>query len=328
MATYSNGYDPPVEWWEHYPGSPEISHASDGPMWTREIRFKWGDLDLFRRVWLGYSEIGTATPTSRKYIKRRPPHSVLLLPESPTSPLLYASNIPRIVGLGADARGNPLKPKDSLDVALYKFGVATVVYRSHDFEVYRDDSPEVVATTGDLAGYPDEALLTRYVSVATDMAGTYATYSQGIMKWIDATRHPLPEGLPYFIPSGDVIITHYEVPAVPTRAIQRCMGAVNHAEFVTPEMTYPKETLLCQKPQLARYKNVLGQRVYDIRFVFLYLPNWDEDLQVAHGHNWRQKYVSSTGKLVWTEISSNGQTSGTKPFRTANFLDLFRPDYP
>lgn len=206
----------------------------------------------------------------------------------------------------------------------------------------------VIATTGPLAGLPDEgdALrrgIKRYITRTGKAAGKIITIP-GAFLFYENTRVPIPGSSgSFFQPAVDLTYTWYNIPeeALPFKAWNEVPGGLNATTFDG----WPAETLLCQQPTFRETVAPFGQHRFNVTYTFRFLPNWFDNgsTAAARGHNWYPRVApndytpaSLRGKLIFSKAVTRGPNNlfnligatGDPPYRLVDFTKLFRPDQP
>jgi hypothetical protein len=318
-----------ADWTPDQGGGPVIQLADDASRIERPIQVAHVNYYGAAAAFLGYSllpQVGAV-----KYISRTTPHPYEDMLDINARPWLYARSISRLEGVGP--RGKRANGSPAFDLARM-----TLVYTSLTYDIKEDTDPNVIGLAEDatgvanpLAGLPDEARLTRYVTRLYRPAHRVVTIPQALMQWV-----PIPPNEPAGTileatgksePGLELTYIHHLRPDVPINAIQQAMGKVNQYTFDG----FPAETLLCEAPDIRPIVSPIGDRIYDVQFRFVFRPKYNAN-GVATGHNhflrcWR----NTTGAALQLDyrranLSSTGTAASGNVYPSFNFLKLFRPD--
>lgn len=307
-----------------------MQFADDASRIERPVLVDWGAIQQAKADFLGYAELRAVDVG--KYISRVTPHGFegQLLNGKPW---LWAQSISRVEALSPQGQ----RPAGDPD---FNRALMQLVYTSRRHGVYEDHVAEMTGTATDphnggtvanpLAGLPDEATLSRFVTKLYKPTARSVTVPQAILNWVPQGAEPagkILEGLGKREPGLDLTYIHHLRPEVPFTAIGTTMGKVNGGTFDG----FPAQTLLCMEPEIEPKVSPLGTTVYDIHFHFRYLPKFDLG-GTARGHNWFLRAWEQVVAMVKTafidyrRVNTKADGSGTDVFGTANFKNLFRPD--
>jgi hypothetical protein len=311
--------------------SPRGRFATDNVSATRVLEVPWAQLYDFARAVVGYPVLRSRLDGSNlvRYVTRVTPMPYSALLRGPDAsigtlnPFLWATDIPEWHGVG----------KYSIDpatgTATYPTARLTVVYSTLTYDVAEDAL--CIPPAGPLQPYnvPDEGYyLTRHFTRFWRPAQRVESLPFGLMQTVDdataANRIPVRKGIPFTVPLADVTYVQHACPYVPTRAIQATMNRINLDPFDNGR--FPAETLLCLTPDIQPYFSPIGDRLYNLIWRFRFQPNVDVG-GTARGWNYVFYKKPGTTVIDYVPVSSTGLSTGTKPFRTADFSALLRPDW-
>ncbi len=152
------------------------------------------------------------------------------------------------------------------------------------------------------------------------------------------------EGLPLREGRVGVSLVWLDVPesCVPDIAIANTLGTINQFLFAG----YAPGTLLLESCSLTPGLSALGARIFQIRYEFLFSPNFTRNKtipgggvplpQIANGFNSILHYyalkvvlgIPVGGVVEYLPMSSDGTAGGTPPYRLKDFGFLFVPNQP
>jgi hypothetical protein len=304
-------------------------------------------------VLLGYPQVleqKTADGTrTMRYISRELPNAYPF-ENNKGEPYLFATSIEQTTGLGVGRL-------DDLDLTAYDMALYEVNYSSLPYDIRTDAYVQATEFWGNTAatnplydssanpprGYPDEGgqlsftgwTNTRFVSRQMKKGARFMTLPMGLLMYTDANpnaKNVIPWGFPVTQPYAEVRYVWHQVPrdAYPARAINNAFGSVNNGQFDT----FSQGTLLFKDIDVASQRSAAGDRILNIQYSFVYLPNYSKSQNPAgqnEGHNAiLRSYVDATGKRVidYWPVTSDGSVDGATPYRYTDFATLFRPDQP
>jgi len=333
---------------EKTPESPNEMWAADASRTLRRYVISGDAASRYQaaRDFLGYATLLSAVVAGKKqwFISRVTPHPLSYATAAGAN-FLYAQSIPHSEPIGVTAPDPNLPDLTGANRVLL-----TCEYRTLTYDVLPDSS--VLAATGTLAGFPDEgwalangnsgaSVLTtvtkagdlatpwltagRYVTRLFRPGGKFLTLRQGMMRFVDGSATPVPEGLPVTVPYITASYTHHQVPVAgfPAAAAFLAQGTLNNAAFDG----WPAQTMLLLNYTPRPYRDAFGNRVLDIEYVFKISPNLSRDgTGTPRGHNWVLRYIPATGKVDYVQVSSDGTVTGTPPYLATDFSLLFKPD--
>lgn len=307
-------------------GSPDLAMVKDGTRMRRTVKVLWEDpVDgsakdgTAQRDFIGHATVKVAAG-GKRYISRETPFPYPHLKNSSDLPYLYCVGAPVMRGVG---------PQGADDEAVQSFAHALLdlEFRSLPYPILTDAE---VLGVGDWAGIPDEGRFgadgtkRRYTTRMVKPGGKIIVLPQGMMKVVDgsASGIPIREGLPFRQASAQVTYVHHDVPedGVPLRLLEARYNTINSVEFDG----WTAETLLFEQADIKPMVSALGDKIADVQLTFKWLPNYSPVSSVAKGHNYILRRVG--GVLDYYLVTSTGAAGGTKPYRTADHSDLFRPD--
>jgi hypothetical protein len=300
-----------IEFVEHVPGSPIENLETNSTRVTRMLDCAWDESLTFADKLLGYPTVMTGTG-GVKYISRLTPahHPDFLDPKG--NPFVFVTRIPKLEGLG-------FRDKTADDTSQYEKARLTVVYETLTYEVLEDSEVHT-------AGVPDESRLLRFVTVRVKPYAEFLTLPRGALKWVATGQPSVNFGLPLLVPTFQVDITWHLVPLsnIPFINISDALGTINDAAFVTPLGSFPAGTLLMLVPDINPVRSALGDRLYDIEYHLKYKA------PIAGGGGDHNYFLRPTGDappndLVWTQVTRDGLSGGTKLYRSTDFKKLFKP---
>lgn len=327
------------------PRSPEQQYAVDNGRVTRTLQRRDAsnigvtEVDRFEAAFalIGGPRVQGGTLAGLRWITRTPPDLYPAPLSLATGGLgyLWATSIPRTAPDGA------VKGVDALGAARWACVRYTVQYSILPYLV-REDA-DVIATTGPLAGLPDEGWAvaqgwlghSRYVSRKWRQGGHTYTLPQGFMLRTDvaAPNNVVKQAIPYHATEGTVRYTWHQVPldGLPETAQARSQNCVNDATFDGRA----RGTLLLKDVEMEQYQNAFGVWLADVTYVMSYMPNFDPVTEQFQGWNSRLMYSSGDKSFRYVPTSSDGNAPDTVfgasnnaayPYR--DFQALFRPDQP
>src|SRR5207253_334687 len=153
---------------------------------------------------------------------------------------LFAQSIPRIEPVGPRQKQNrPVLPQltqeaSACDIAKYEYARLNINYTAQEYEILPDDQvldphPYLYdgVTLNPFAGFPNDALLKRYVTRICKPSGRMLTIHRGLMRWADGV--PIPEGIGKVVSTLQMTYIWHQVPkeGVPFRAYQQQIGTIN-----------------------------------------------------------------------------------------------------
>lgn len=293
---------------------------------------------------VGYSYASIEGPHNKRVLRRVPPL------QYPDHPEMYCVGITRSEGWSPRGATEPVVKPPAINKAAplfvakayqqpdYLVAKMVLQFATLPYPVRGDDA--VLSLDANWVGLPDDgdalasAGTRRYIRRDFRPAGKLTTLPQAFLYYVGTNpARPVLQALASkFIPAADISYTWVDIPEefIPFDAITACMGAVNDDEFDG----FAAETLLLQQPQVRPTVSPLGRRTATLVYTMRYLPNWDDAAGVARGHNYFLR-VTPTGTLEYAAVSTIGTggpgaavAGGTKPYRTADFRDLFRLAQP
>lgn len=294
-------------------------------------------------------DVGGVTKTY-PYVSRAIPWAIPFRNDS-NKKYLWASAV-EAEGLGTPS-GNVqistgVEGKDS--ISLYNTARLTVQFDTRMYDIM-SDADFTNVTGGDV----DEARLIRYVTKTFRPSGENlalagnAYYFAGLGN-TPATAVPLSNTVTkqivtynlaltwHFIPEAGVPSTFIN-PGSPNLAIDNCLGRVNNDYFHGCR----QGTLLLMAVELKPMISALGNRIYDITYMFKYMnPAISNDINgyaIGHNHVFRPYGANDVPRTNrwWEMIASKilattgpktnfvVRTDGMNPYDWADFKTLFRP---
>jgi hypothetical protein len=127
----------------------------------------------------------------------------------------------------------------------------------------------------------------------------------------------VPEAGVMILPAATYHYTWHEVPFYPTVAIQNCMGRVNEFTFdgVQGWPALAPQTLLCQSPEIKKYRTCCGQWAFRVKWVLDYKPQGWNNFPAGDGNFYPATFGGGAPDLV----------AGTNlVFKVADFGQLFQ----
>lgn len=259
---------------------------------------------------LGYTTVQTAPSDVRgtvsRYLNRLIPHplpSTSLQPQRQVGTLAdgftawqFAKDITRIdVSREAGV--------DGARVGQGREALMTVVYSAFPYNIFTDkllsdtvaayslltsDDPTAAPMRGSslAGGFPDEALMTRYIYSYFEPGGRFQAFKGFSTVNFDRDLAPLVWEENVLLNDGDLFVTWYQVPteAVPMTAIQNCIGKTNRFAFNLGLGTgigsgpsalgvIPPGKLICAVPKFDKpYRMVNGAFATNINYRFKWKP--------------------------------------------------------
>jgi hypothetical protein len=265
----------------------------------------------------------TMAPLTRKYISRLTPEPY----RNAEAPWIWCNSV-------APSRGFKRAGPSETEIAEYTFARLTCNYSNVRYRILPDDDASVVGLVGTpLAGLPDEARLTRYVSRVTRKASRLIAIPTGPLFYV-------PEGsLPGAPPDPDapvgesfalgesrltVVFTHHFLPAINWNTVWNCQFCVNDGWWPDRTSGYPPQTLLYDGPDVVeRMCPFSGELMLDAAHGFTFAPRLKRSgpyKGVPMG--WNSALRTKDGKLDYYEVATS---AGDRPFPAVFFGDLFRP---
>lgn len=347
-------------------GGPDHSAAIDASRLVAPIQVDYGSTEgLALKLLCGWPEVRTA-PNGRRYIWRSLPYAYPGVRDFQELPWLYCVGSQRSEGVSPEGRYTH-------GGARYSLARMWMVFSSLPYRVRPNTSPLLRVPGGPLGDEtPDEATLERYVSVAFEPVDRTVTAPRGLGRWVpepgdpdydvsgqrrpeDAPPPPAPPGNyspadprpgPAILeplgrpePCIDVVVTHYQLPALPLAKIAMAIGRVNAAPFSVPRQPplggaaapgphlFPAETLLMGAPRIREYRSVRGQPVWDVQFRFraLLRARRTPGEPAIAGWNHAMRFIGG-GTYDYRRLTVNGKPGGDRPLATYDFAELFRPE--
>ncbi len=276
-------------------GSPTFRLSDNGTQMVRKLHVNWDEKDEAMKDLLGYPVL--KFNNGRYYIYREIPASANWIQSSadgfsPARPYIWCTDLQSV----EPALDVPLTPKvpanfvdananvDTIDkYGVHRYGRALIVaqYETLTYEILKD-SDMLSAGAFDLSGNPDESTLKRYVTILATPQQSSQILPQGTFVFAsDGTAYA---GTPSKIEiECDLRITWHRVlvPAIGLRClnpyivatdsglpyyapIENCLGCVNQTTFAG----CAKGTLLLTAVIIKPIRSPLGQRLYDVEYVF------------------------------------------------------------
>lgn len=340
-----------IDYADHTPdvGGMTVQLAPNASRIERQIQVPWRETAKACTAFLGWPYIQSLV-TGVDTISRVTPHAIKLpmaenlaelteyavvVPEP--DPWLYATSVSRIEGVG------PRVGYDDQGLPKYDTARITFAYTSLSYDIY-EDTDGVTFGTGDYAGAPDEATLTRYITRLYRPGVRAVTIPRQLTKWTLEENDLTPAGAAAaagYVTAGpavleslaktestlDLIYVHHQRPDLPLTAIMDAMGCVNSVAFDG----FPAGTLLmAEGPDIRPERSCIGQRTYDVHFKFKFVSKVRATPSVLRvGWNWFLrcfKIHPSTDTLDYRKITSSGLSAGSPVYQEYDFYSLFRPE--
>ncbi len=263
---------------------------------------------------------------------------------------LWATSIPACDPVsradGVDGEGRSVRP----------WNLFTVLYEGRAENLFEDDdvlatgdydadlfvSPLAASALNAKPARPDEGDMlrigwrrTRWVIKTVKPAARTVSLPQGLVQWQlvegrGPAKEPVNQGMPYTQARLAIDYHWLCVPelAVPEDKIQLALNRVNQLQFDGRAAG----TLLLADAGTKYYRTATGQRVADVSYHCLFLPNRDSVSGEYRGWNSSLRVVD--GKVRCWPISGDGGAinpntdSTNKIFQHVDFADLFRPPWP
>lgn len=325
-------------------GSPTISGKPDDGSITRRIQVVWDGVERAQYDFLGSQRVNGDGPGAdgiqRPYTQRVTPHSCCLPGSNPAEKLFYAVSIPDIkpVGLTGFDAGRQLNT--------FRFAHLTILYKPLSFRVREDNDPALYLgparnddgncpPPGLGPGVPDEATLKRYVTIVPKPFSRIITLPRGIHRWVPEageTTAPVMESISKPEGGEETAVSQYWLPFDPSRHARPLYNTVNRCTF----LGWAPGTLLFKNVEVTPMMLPYVHRVYNAGFHFVGMAKIKTTGDGATparprivGHNFYLRFFPTAGGRAafydYRELSSDGTTTGTKPFRMVDFAPLFRP---
>lgn len=291
------------------------------------------------RALLGYQvvEEDDGAAGVRRWISRElpAPYPAEVSPDNPAGdPYIYAQSIPVFEPCG--------RPTD-VDVGsrtAYNWYRAQTVWEALSYNCYEDS--EQLATQGPLADQnpaqparPDEGEYlrqgwsdVRFITKDVDHGAKTISMRQGLAKFEAAegqAAQPIPEGIGISQSRILVNYTWHCVPldGIPENQIRLSLNCVNDNEFDG----YQTGTLLLSSAKIRLYRSALGQRLADVGYRMIYLPNYDK-VNLAY-RGWNSLFRVVANRFRYWYFSADGTLpfvgGDNVIFRHVSFPALFRP---
>lgn len=340
--------------------TPIFRWATENASVQRSLFIRGQPLDQFQITNAALALLGCATVetdelglggATRRWIHRQIPaaHPAAPTPDNPDAlDYLYCASIPT---------GEPIsKPLgvDADNLTSYEWYKFSTIFEALSHDVHEDEFMEAiegplkaVPATGGPAR-PDEGdrtriawSATRYVTRTIDPAARTISLRQGLVHYVvlegfgdPAKPDAVNEGLGTSQARLVIRYTWHAVPVegLPFPAIQNALQCVNNDDFDG----WQKGTLYLADAKIRPYRSAFGQRLLDVQYHCVFLPNKDEKTNVYMGHNSILRVVKTATDpkpiLRFWPISANGdlalstdapQTNAI--FKYRSFPDLFRP---
>lgn len=259
------------------------------------------------------------------YLTRVLPHAL------PARPWMYVQAVPNEEPLGL--RGVTDEFGDGTGQSVYDLCELTLNYVMPTYKLKEDD--DVLASTGPLAGKPDEGYAlqegyqdSRYVTRVKKYSSRILVLNKGMLK--DQDGKIIVEGVPFPEPGGEVQYTWHQVPeeCLPELVWMANSGRVNDATFDG----YPAGTLLFDGNVEVRPSPnpITGQVLTDVVYRFKLAFKADPADGTIYGHNYVYRLVTNPPalarlrpRLVTTDAV--GSALGSRMFPNLDFKKLFRP---
>ncbi len=303
--------------------SPEESLVTDNSRATGTVLVDWSDRGQARRDFIGYPsynvDISPLTGLPVAYISRLIPFQY----PSPDLSSLWCQGAPKTVGAGK-LGNDPLEGK----LASYPHAFISLSFQAPGFFILPDD--DVIAGSGPLVGYPDEAwwlansswVNTRNILRVTKPAGKFVTLRQNIALihgyGDPAEAQPLNEGAPVQLGEAVYVYAWHQVPAeaYPLQAIAKCLGRINNATFDG----FAAGTMLLETVDTRIEWSPFQQLQLTVSYQMRFHPNVN-NAGVIKGWNSALGVFSKT--LDYYPLSDG---AGNPIFKSCDMSSLFRPD--
>lgn len=132
-------------------------------------------------------------------------------------------------------------------------------------------------------------------------------------------NRPVPEAGVLLIPTTRLVVTWHQVPFPPRDAIAAVVGTINAEQWgaLRGFRTYPKETMLCQPPQVKEMgRTVRGQKLFDIIYTFSIREQTWNAFPGPDAVYKRAAFVTAAGAI------------SSYVYQTGDFTKLFTPPTP
>lgn len=341
--------------------SPEISIANDSSWATRILDVDWFDQIEAVQDFLGYARVistGQQYPNPSGYISRTTPMPFpfyleqFILGDTRQNPkyAMYCTKINRVQGIGINVAAElknfqgPARvfsfTNDFNGMPLASYGKARMElgFESLPYDVLEDTDSAILGSQG----FPDESLLTRYVTKTSGVSGDYVSINYGLMQYAEGANvfSIVPFSPGKILVTGDLHFRWELVPkeAVPSQlvdptlldgspaiggqaAIEFCLGRVNDSTFAG----FDAGTLLLMSASITPIRGPLNRRLFSVEYTMKFKP------QGHHKYFGPESKNPNTGGFI--EISTDGFThtinsmtpDGVHVFDVADFHWLFRP---
>lgn len=281
----------PIVWKEitKGPASPKFTLETDRSTCTRVVDVSWDWVENFSHSVLGYQSLSSLrvsdsyshVPTSLAYpyISRVTPWRANF-GNSPNYGFMFASKMD-IEGVGVPADSVCFDGSNETAIARYKNARCTILFTSRTYEILSDTEMYAAEPT------MDESTWLRYVTkvvrpsgeIFTIQAGDGGFFYGGLKSPEDSTKAMACQtGINKLIVSFNLAVTWHQIPlaAVPSAiynngcanaAIEKTIGRVNDRTF----HGMPQGTLLLLAAEIKPMVSPLGERIFDITYMFKYL---------------------------------------------------------
>jgi hypothetical protein len=314
--------------------------APDGSRVLRTLEFlateeglSWEERENIKRQFVGYAFIKQSLDGTKNYISRVTPH-YMPAPAIGSPIYLYCHGFAGSENLG---------PSNNETTILHAAGDRTVYplrwraqveYRSLGAMEVREDD-EVLATAGDLVGFPDEGdclrrgwINTRSVHKRREPGGRVIPIRSGALKYVSyvigGVNAPTLEPLP-FPETWQPTWYMWSVPieGYPESIIQDQLNTVNHETFDG----HPRGTLYASAYQEDIKRDPFGNWMAHLTFKMIFSPRKNA-VGSPLGHN-AALYISPSTGPRYSLLSTDGSNFESKQvFRYTDFGNFFRPKQP
>ena len=336
-----------TEFWDvaENEGGPTFSFADDASRVERPIHIRYSDLRLAVANFIGYSYLDQ-TNDEIPYIKRVVPHHFGGMLNLDGEDWLYCTAVQRADGVSVLSR-DPVSGMPKGQLARLR-----LLYQSLTYNIVEDADPLMTFTPvheeqeNPLAGYPDEATLARYVTRKGVLFTRTITIPQSFLR-VELDPGDIPsiaatetenakggvvmEGIGKQEGGIDLEYTHWLRPELPLNTIMEALGCINEFLF---DGRFPALTLLFTGAEWESKTTPNGQRVYNVKYKFKFLPKIDKT-GTPRGHNAFLRFIkrgSSPNHLDYRNLSTTGQLdddgnpTGERVYFRYDFSWLFRPE--
>lgn len=255
--------------------------------------------------------------------------------ETASPPFLWANQITRTQNIGIAGQDEDGLPQHTRTRAFLQYSTlpweckedADVLAQSkvQPFGEYAYESPlysPAIAAPDEGDALRRGIRFTRYITRVIEPSGRMVTLPNAFFKWTKppVASVPLGVGINQLVAQVTYVWTQVPREAYPGTAIGQCSGALNADNFDV----FIRGTLLFNTMRERQYSGPLGDRLTDLSFFFLWLPNFVAGVETGHNSLLRV----NGGSVTYERISATGDPADPGPYTFADFASLFRPEQP